>query len=80
MFEDSKVFVFNFLSRQLVCVYQPPILNHDQAVKLTIHDTGKYFATASRTGQITFWELNDKALESIQKSELRDVKDKKNLS
>lgn len=68
MFEDCKVFVFNYLSRQIVCVYKPPILNHDQAICLTIHDSGKYFATASRTGQITFWELSEKAFESIEKS------------
>ena len=58
MFEDCKIFVFNYVSKQTVAIYQPPVLSVDHAVGFTLHQSGNFFATASRAGLIVFWELN----------------------
>lgn len=68
LFEDNKVFIYNYVSRIILCIYQPPILSQDHAVKLTIHDSAHYFATCTRSGQIIVWEITAAALDAISHS------------
>ena len=63
--------LFNYKSRTVVAIFQPPMLSHDVAVSLTIHPAGFLFATASRSGQIVVWTVEEGAIEAIRKSEER---------
>lgn len=63
------MFVFNYLSKQKICIFQPPILSHDFAVCMTVHPSGNEIATCTKSGQIFFWELNKNALDAIERSE-----------
>jgi hypothetical protein len=69
LLEDSKVFIYNYVSHLVLCIYQPPILSHDHAITLTLHGSANYFATCTRAGQIIFWELTPSALSAIARSE-----------
>jgi WD40 repeat protein len=68
LLEDSKVFIYNYLSKQVVAIFQPPVLSHDFAICFTLHHSGLNIATASKSGQIFFWELNTPVLEAIERS------------
>lgn len=35
------------MSRQVVCIYQPPMLGHDHAVGFALHCSVRYFATVN---------------------------------
>jgi WD40 repeat protein len=65
LLEDSKVFIYNYLVKQVIAIYQPPILSHDFAVCMDIHCSGNYLATCTKSGQIFFWELNKMTFEAI---------------
>lgn len=45
LIEDSKVFIYNYLIKQVIIVYQPATLSHDFAVMLAMHHSQNYFAT-----------------------------------
>lgn len=47
LFEDNKVFIFNYVSKNVICIYQPPILGHDHAVGFALHCSARYFASVS---------------------------------
>jgi WD40 repeat protein len=69
VFEDCKIFIFNYLSKQIVGIYKAPVMSHDTTIGFALHCSGNYFATASKCGQITFWHLDEKALAAIERSE-----------
>jgi WD40 repeat protein len=42
---------------------------------MTLHISGNFIATASKSGQIFFWELSKSVLQAIEKSENRTKKE-----
>lgn len=75
--QDSKVFVYNFLSKLVLAVFQPPVLSHDFAICLALHMSATCLATASKSGQIFFWELGKSVMDAVERSENRIKKKSK---
>lgn len=75
LIEDSKVFVYNYLSRQVIIIYQPATLSHDFAVMLTMHVSRNFFATVL----ILLFSVPNQDKYSFGKLQSKAIKRQRNL-